>query len=378
VSGREDGYVLLEDGTRFDGEWCGAEAPAVGEVVFTTGMSGYQESMTDPSFAGQLITFTYPHIGNYGAGSHAMESERPWARAAIMREACNREDAPSAERGWLDWLGDCGVSAISGVDTRALVRHIRDAGAMRGGVFPASVSLDEARELVEAEPRMAGQDLASLVTPKEVTRHGQDGEGPRIAVIDTGIKASMVRELVQRGARVSLHPCTSSPEQLLAEDPDAVFLANGPGDPAALGYVVETVRGIVGQKPVWGICLGHQLLCRAVGLETFKLPFGHRGANHPVKDLQTGKVEITSQNHGFAAVGPGGARMIDADEPVRWETDFGAAALSHVNLYDRTVEGLELLDVPGGTVQYHPEAGPGPHDSLYLFDRFLQRIAEAA
>jgi carbamoyl-phosphate synthase small subunit len=378
VASTEGGYVLLEDGTRFDGEWCGAEASAVGEVVFTTGMSGYQESMTDPSFAGQLITFTYPHIGNYGVSSAAMESERPWARAAIMREACNREDAPTAERGWLDWLSDCGVSAISGIDTRALVRHIRDAGAMRGGVFPGSIAAGEARELIEAEPAMAGQDLASVVTPEEVTRHGQDGSGPRIAVIDTGIKASMVRELVQRGARVSLHPCTSGPEELLTEDPDAVFLANGPGDPAALGYVVETVRAIVGKKPVWGICLGHQLLCRAVGLDTFKLPFGHRGANHPVKDLQTGKVEITSQNHGFAAVGPGGARTIDADEPVRWETDFGAAALSHVNLYDRTVEGLELLDVPGGTVQYHPEAGPGPHDSLYLFDRFLERIAEAA
>ncbi len=374
----QDGYVLLEDGTCFDGEFCGAERPAVGEVVFTTGMAGYQESMTDPSFAGQLITFTYPHIGNYGVSAPAMESERPWARAAIMREACNREDAPTAERGWLDWLSDCGVSAISGVDTRALVRHIRDAGAMRGGVFPASVEQTQARELIAAEPSMAGQDLASVVTPKEVTHHGQDGDGPRIAVIDTGIKASMVRELVQRGARVSLHPCTTSAADLLSENPDAVFLANGPGDPAALGYIVETVREVVGKKPVWGICLGHQLLCRAVGLETFKLPFGHRGANHPVKDLQTGKVEITSQNHGFAAVGPGGARTIDADEPVRWETDFGAAALSHVNLYDRTVEGLELLDVPGGTVQYHPEAGPGPHDSLYLFDRFLQRIEAAA
>ena len=377
MSERQAGYVLLEDGTRFDGDCCGAPAAAVGEVVFTTGMSGYQESMSDPSFAGQLIAFTYPHIGNYGVSAAAMESERPWARAAIMREAGNREDAPSAERGWLDWLTDCGVSAISGVDTRALVRHIRDAGAMRGGVFPGSIAEPEARELIDAEPPMAGQDLAATVTPVAVSRHGE-GEGPRIAVIDTGVKASMVRELVARGARVSLHPCTSTPEELLAEDPDAVFLANGPGDPAALGYVVETVRALVGKKPVWGICLGHQLLCRAVGLETFKLPFGHRGANHPVKDLQTGKVEITSQNHGFAAVGPGGARTIDVDEPVRWETDFGAAALSHVNLYDRTVEGLELLDVPGGTVQYHPEAGPGPHDSLYLFDRFLARIEQAA
>jgi carbamoyl-phosphate synthase small subunit len=216
-----------------------------------------------------------------------------------------------------------------------------------------------------------------VVTPERVSSHGA-GDGPLIAVIDTGIKASMVRELTERGARVELHPCTSTPEQLLASGPDAVFLANGPGDPAALSYIVEAVREIVGRKPVWGICLGHQLLCRAVGLETFKLPFGHRGANHPVRDLATGRVEITSQNHGFAALGPGGERTIDVDEPVRWETDFGAAALSHVNLYDRTVEGLELLDVPGGTVQYHPEAGPGPHDSLYLFDRFLQRIEAAA
>jgi carbamoyl-phosphate synthase small subunit len=372
------GYVLLEDGARFDGELCGAEGPALGEVVFTTGMSGYQESMTDPSFAGQLIAFTYPHIGNYGVSAAGMESDRPWARAAIIREAGNREDAPTAERGWLDWLTDCGVSAISGVDTRSLVRHIRDAGAMRGGVFDAGTSQEQARELIEGEPPMAGQDLAAVVTPKEVTHHGQDGSGPRIVVIDTGIKGSMVRELVSRGARVSLHPCTDDARALLAGDPDAIFLANGPGDPAALDYVVDTVRRLVGVKPVWGICLGHQLLCRAVGLETFKLPFGHRGANHPVKDLQTGKVEITSQNHGFAAVGPGGARTIDSDEPVRWDTDFGAAALSHVNLYDRTVEGLELLDVPGGTVQYHPEAGPGPHDSLYLFDRFLQRIESAA
>ncbi len=374
----EPGYVLLEDGTRFDGTVCGADGHAVGEVVFTTGMSGYQESVTDPSFAGQLITFTYPHIGNYGASSQAMESDRAWARAAIMREANNNEDAPTAERGWLDWLADCGIQAISGVDTRALVRHIREAGAMRGGVFPGSLTEREARELIEAEPPMAGADLARVVTPERVSRHGAGTEGPAIAVIDTGIKASMVRELVQRGARVELHPCTSSAAQLLAGDPDAVFLANGPGDPAALDYIVATVREIVGKKPVWGICLGHQLLCRAVGLETFKLPFGHRGANHPVRDLITGKVEITSQNHGFAALGPGGARTIDTDEPVRWETDFGAASLSHVNLYDRTVEGLELLDVPGGTVQYHPEAGPGPHDSLYLFDRFLARIEAAA
>jgi len=370
-------YVLLEDGARFEGEHRAAPGHAVGEVVFTTGMSGYQESMSDPSFAGQLITFTYPHIGNYGASAQAMESERPWARAAIMRAAVNREDSPSAERGWLDWLGDHGIPAISGVDTRELVRHIRQAGAMRGGIFPADTPPAQAMSLIEAEPPMDGQDLAAVVTPHEVTHLGE-GSGPRIAVLDTGIKQSIVRNLLAREARVSLYPCTTSAQELLARDVDAVFLSNGPGDPAALEYVVNTVRELVGRRPVWGICLGHQLLCRAIGLQTFKLPFGHHGANHPVKDLQTGRVEITSQNHGFAVCGPGGARTIDTDEPVRWKTDFGAAQLSHVNLYDRTVEGLELLDVPGGTVQYHPEAGPGPHDSLYLFDRFLQRIAEAA
>jgi carbamoyl-phosphate synthase small subunit len=369
-------YVLLEDGTRFDGDACGADAHATGEVVFTTGMSGYQESMTDPSFARQLITFTYPHIGNYGASAEAMESDRVWARAAIMRAATNADDAPGAERGWLDWLTDCGVPAITGVDTRALVRHIRSAGAMRGGVFPERVSEREARELIAAEPPMTGLDLAREVMPAEMVEVG-DGD-IRIAAIDTGIKSSIVRNLVERGATVELHPCTASAADVAANAPDAVFLANGPGDPAALEYVVDTLRELIGPRPVFGICLGHQLLSRAVGLETFKLPFGHRGANHPVKDLETGRIEITSQNHGFAVVGPGGARRLDADDPVVWETDFGAARLSHVNLYDRTVEGLTLLDVPGGTVQYHPEAGPGPHDSLYLFDRFLDQIRSAA
>jgi carbamoyl-phosphate synthase small subunit len=369
-------YVLLEDGTRFDGDACGADAHATGEVVFTTGMSGYQESMTDPSFARQLITFTYPHIGNYGASAEAMESDRVWARAAIMRAATNTEDSPGAERGWLDWLGDCGVPAITGVDTRALVRHIRSAGAMRGGVFPERIAEREARELIAAEPPMTGLDLAREVTPERMTTHG-DGD-IRIAAIDTGIKGSIVRNLVERGATVELHPCTTTAEEVVANRPDAVFLANGPGDPAALEYVVDTLRELIGPRPVFGICLGHQLLSRAVGLETFKLPFGHRGANHPVKDLETGRIEITSQNHGFAVLGPGGARTVEADEPVRWSTDFGEAQLSHVNLYDRTVEGLTLLDVPGGTVQYHPEAGPGPHDSLYLFDRFLDQIRSAA
>jgi carbamoyl-phosphate synthase small subunit len=367
-------YVLLEDGARFDGEAVAADGSVTGEVVFNTAMSGYQEAVTDPSYAGQIITFTYPHVGNYGVSGDAMESDRVHARAVIMRAAVNAEDALGAEGGWLDWLRDCGVPAITGVDTRALVRHLRDRGAMRGGIFPAGLAQHEASDRVMAEPPMAGQDLAREVSPDRMLEVGT-GDGPRIAALDTGIKQSIVRNLVARGARVALHPCTATPDDLLASDPDAIFLANGPGDPAALSYVIETVRALVGRRPVWGICLGHQLLCRAVGLETFKLPFGHRGANHPVKDLETGRIEITAQNHGFAVLGPDGAQRIEADEPVRWETDFGAAQLSHVNLYDRTVEGLTLLDVRGGTVQYHPEAGPGPHDSLYLFDRFLQRIA---
>jgi carbamoyl-phosphate synthase small subunit len=380
-------YVLLEDGTRFDGLACGAGEHAVGEIVFTTSMSGYQEAMSDPSYAGQLLTFTYPQIGNYGASAAAMESDRVYARAAIMRAAVDREDAPSAERGWLSWLTDCGIPAITDLDTRALVRHIRDQGAMRGGVFPARIPEALARELIDAEPSMSGRDLAKevgtrerVVLPPTSSPPGELASNQRqlIAMIDTGVKLSIVRNLRERGATVELHPCTASGAELMANRPDAIFLANGPGDPAALDYIVATVRELVGKRPVYGICLGHQLLCRAIGLDTYKLPFGHHGANHPVKDLTTGRTEITSQNHGFAVLGPNGAKTIDRDEAVRWETDFGVAELTHINLYDRTVEGLALRDVAGATVQYHPEAGPGPHDALYLFDRFVDEIREAA
>jgi carbamoyl-phosphate synthase small subunit len=241
---------------------------------------------------------------------------------------------------------------------------------MRGGIFPAGTDEAEAGERVTAEPSMDGADLACTVTPSEPVRF--EGDGPHVVGIDTGVKLNIVRQLRERGCRVTLLPCTSTAESVLAENPDLVFLANGPGDPAALGYVVDTVRALVGVRPVFGICLGHQLLCRAVGLETFKLPFGHRGANHPVKDLATGRIDITSQNHGFAVQGPGGEPRIEDDEPVRWETDFGVAELSHLNLYDRTVEGLVLKDVAAATVQYHPEAGPGPHDARHLFDSFLE------
>ena len=309
-------YLLLEDGARFGGEAVGARRPVTGEVVFTTGMSGYQESVSDPSFARQIIAFTHPHVGSYGVSAAAMESDRVHARGVVMRAGVDREDAPGAEGGWLTWLEDCDVPAITGVDTRSLVRHLRDRGAMRGGIFPAATDPDEALARVRAEEPMAGLDLAREVTPAAPVVLGPlAGDGPRVVALDTGIKDSIVRNLRERGATVELHPCTAPAETLLARGADAFFLANGPGDPAALDYVVETLRALVGARPTFGICLGHQLLCRAVGLETFKLPFGHRGANHPVRDLTTGRVEITAQNHGFAVLGPGGERRLEDGRP---------------------------------------------------------------
>jgi len=362
-------YVLLEDGVRFDGEAVGAHGSVTGEVVFTTGMSGYQESMTDPSFARQIITFTTAHVGNYGVSSSAMESDRIHAAGAIMRSAVDYDDAPGAEQGWLSWLAANDIPGIAEVDTRALVKHIRSEGAMRGGIFAGGVPEAEARERVLAEPSMVGRDLAREVTIGAPTVYAGEGEGPTIVALDTGIKRSIIRNFTSRGATLEIYPCTTPADELLARDPDGFFLVPGPGDPAALGYIVENIRTLLHRKPVFGICLGHQLLSRAAGLETFKLPFGHRGANHPVKDVRTGRIAITSQNHGFAVRGEAGEVI---------ESELGAAQLTHVNLYDGTIEGIRLLDVPAGCVQYHPEAGPGPNDSLDLFDDFIEAIAQAA
>jgi carbamoyl-phosphate synthase small subunit len=361
-------YVLLEDGVRFDGEAVGAHGSVTGEVVFTTGMSGYQESMSDPSFARQIITFTTAHVGNYGVSASAMESDRIHAAGAIMRSAVDYDDAPGAEQGWLSWLRENEIPGIAEVDTRALVKHIRSEGAMRGGIFSGDVPETEARERVHAEPSMVGRDLAREVTIGAPAVYAGEGDGPTIVALDTGIKRSIIRNFTSRGATLEIYPCTTPAEDLLARDPDGFFLVPGPGDPAALDYIVANIRTLLHTKPVFGICLGHQLLSRAAGLETFKLPFGHRGANHPVKDVRTGRIAITSQNHGFAVRGEAGEII---------ESELGAAQLTHVNLYDGTIEGIRLLDVPAGCVQYHPEAGPGPNDSLGLFDEFIEAINAA-
>ena len=350
------GFLILEDGNFFEGTLLGG-GETLGEVVFNTAMTGYQEAVTDPSYAGQIITFTYPMVGNYGVSAEAMESSRAHAVGVVMREAVDRADAADAEMGWLEWLEENGVSALTGVNTRVLVRHVRESGAMRGGIFPSEVGREKALEVVRSSPGMEGRDLASTVGPPEAIEI--EGEGAHVVALDTGIKSSIVSQLADRGCRVTLLPPTSPPSEVVGRDPDLVFLANGPGDPAAVEQVVGTVRELVGRFPVVGICLGHQLLCRAVGLETFKLRYGHRGSNHPVKDLETGVIEITSQNHGFA-VDP-------ASLP-------GDVEVTHVNLYDGTVEGLRHRARPVFCVQYHPEAAPGPHDADYLFRQFLEEI----
>ena len=356
-----EGYVLLEDGTAFEGDLCASGGEVTGEVVFNTAITGYQEAVTDPSYAGQIITFTYPMVGNYGVGAPAMESDRPQARGVIMREARNGEDAADAEGGWLDWLVDCGVPAITGVDTRTLVRHIRDQGAMRGGIFPAELEMAEARARIEAEPSMTGADFARTVTPGDAIE--LDGDGPHIVALDTGIKHSIIRQFRDRNCRITLLPCDASAKTVLAADPDLVFLANGPGDPEPCDYAIAATRECIDRGvPTFGICLGHQIMALACGAKTYKMKFGHHGANHPVKDLDSGRVSITSQNHGFAV------------DP---KTLPATLRPTHVSLFDGTLQGLAHVDKPAFCFQGHPEASPGPHDIGYLFDRFVDLMDQA-
>ncbi len=348
--------LLLADGSVFEGELFGAEPPngiASGEVVFNTVMSGYQEVITDPSYAGQIITFTYPHIGNYGTNATDFESPRPFCRGVIVREMARRHSNHRSEQSLDSMLRQHGVSAIGGIDTRRLTRILRDTGAMAGAFGTADES--SLRSAAAREPGTDGIDLVADVTCQSPYVTPASGSGERrIVAFDFGIKATMVRHLAGLGT-VEVVPANTSSADVLARKPDGVFLSNGPGDPAMVGYAVDTIAELVGQVPIFGICLGHQLLSRALGGETFKLPFGHHGGNHPVRHESTGHVEITSQNHNFCV------------DPASLE---GKVEVTHLNLNDQTNEGMRVLEMPAFSVQYHPEAGPGPHDSRYLFDMF--------
>jgi carbamoyl-phosphate synthase small subunit len=359
--------LVLEDGTVMPGEPYGAIGTAVGELVFVTSMTGYQEIVTDPSFAGQLITFTQPMIGNYGAEPGSSESDRPHARAVVVREG--RNAAPAGREGFSDWLAGHGVVGIQGVDTRMLTRRLRDGGTVRAVVTSDGISAEDARRIAGDEPLMAGQALAGGVSrtePEELP--ALTTERAHVAVLDYGVKGSIVRLVREAGARVTVFPWDAAAADVLAVEPDGVLLGNGPGDPAALPACVAEVRELVGSVPVFGICLGHQLLGLALGLPTYKLRFGHRGANHPVLDRDSGRVLVTAQNHGFAVQAPADGGDL--------QTDFGPARVTYVSLYDGTVEGLELRELPVSSMQFHPEASPGPHDARVAIERFVERIAE--
>ena len=354
-----ESLLVLADGTTFEGEAIGAErAVAAGEVVFNTVLSGYQEVITDPSYAGQIITFTYPHIGNYGVTALDDEAVRPFCRGVVIRDLARRHSSWRSDGDLDSFLRRHGLAGIAGVDTRRLTRHIRDAGAMPGAFGTADeVTLKAA---AVAEPGTNGVDLVAEVTTTEAYTVG---DGPlRVVAYDYGIKATMVRQL-GRLATVEVVPASTPAADVVARRPDGVFLANGPGDPAMVPYATDAIAELLGSGvAVFGICLGHQLLARALGAETVKLPFGHHGGNHPVRRLATGQVEITSQNHNFA---------VDAGSLA------GAAELTHVNLNDGVCEGLRAPEHRAFSVQYHPEAGPGPHDARYLFDVFRDELAAA-
>jgi carbamoyl-phosphate synthase small subunit len=349
--------LVLADGTVFEGEAIGAEPAdgvAGGEVVFNTVLSGYQEVITDPSYAGQIITFTYPHIGNYGTTSLDNESRRPFCRGVIVRDLARRRSNWRADEDLSGFLTRLGVPGIAGIDTRRLTRHLRDSGAMPGAFGTASESTLLA--VAKAEPGTDGVDLAASVT---TTEPYIVGTGPfRVVAVDFGIKTTILTHL-SKIATVEVVPASTSAAGILARSPHGVFLSNGPGDPAMVQGATATIGGLLGNVPVFGICLGHQLLSRTLGGSTFKLKFGHHGGNHPVRNLATGQVEITSQNHNFC---------VDADS-------LPMADLTHLNLNDHTVEGIRCRDIPAFSVQYHPEAGPGPHDSEYLFQEFAHLMS---
>ena len=360
-------FLLLEDGRRFDGLPLGAAGIAVGEVVFNTSMTGYQEILTDPSYAGQLVAMTCPLVGNYGTNDEDVESVRPQVAGFVVREAARAPSSWRSRRTLEDYLRGHGVVGIREVDTRALTRHIRDEGAMRGAIAPRGTSAEGLMARVLAHPGMEGLELACAVsTAHSYVIPAAGREAYHVVALDFGIKTGSPRMLAERGCRVTVLPAKAGTADVLAVDPDGLFLSNGPGDPAAVDRVAGTILELAGRGiPVFGICLGHQLIARAFGAETFKLPFGHHGANHPVMNHGRRTVEITSQNHGFAVRG-GEANEVPGAPALR---------VTHSNLYDGTVAGVTHATLPVMAVQYHPEAGPGPHDSLYLFDDFVAMMA---
>ncbi|MCZ4301032.1 glutamine-hydrolyzing carbamoyl-phosphate synthase small subunit [Microbacterium oxydans] len=364
--------LVLEDGTRHAGRAYGARGRTLGEVVFATGMSGYQETITDPSYAGQIVLQTAPHIGNTGMNDEDAESRRIWVSGYIVRDPSRVVSNWRANASLDDVLVQDGVVGISGVDTRSITRHIRSAGSMRGGIFSgadASLDPEEQVRIVREAPEMAGRNLSAEVSVDVATVTTAMGERiGNLAVLDLGVKQATIDNLAARGFEVHVLPQNVTIDEIRAVDPVAVFYSNGPGDPAASGDHVELLRAVLDDGlPFFGICFGNQLLGRALGLGTYKLPFGHRGINQPVLDKQTGKVEITAHNHGFAVEAPIEGTFYSPN-------GYGKVEVSHVGLNDNVVEGLRALDIPAFSVQYHPEAAAGPHDANYLFDRFRDLV----
>ncbi len=364
--------LVLEDGTRYVGRRYGAEGRTVGEAVFATGMSGYQETLTDPSYAGQIVVMTAPHIGNTGMNDDDPESRRIWVEGFVVRDPARRVSNHRATRSLDDDLEGQSIVGISGIDTRALTRRIRESGAMRAGIFSgvdAALSDDEQLAIVRSSAEMTGRNLSAEVSaeaPRVVPAVGESIG--RLAVLDLGIKEATVRHLAERGFDVHVLPQSVTLDELRAIEPVAVFYSNGPGDPAASAAHVELLQGVLREGlPFFGICFGNQLLGRALGFGTYKLPYGHRGINQPVLDKATGRIEITAHNHGFAVDAP-------LEGVVDSPAGFGRVEVSHIGLNDQVVEGLRALDIPAFSVQYHPEAAAGPHDSTYLFDRFRELV----